>query len=90
MCMGALASQPSTTQVLYSATGREPATAALTALRPIAVGEEMCQAYIDAASAPTQLRRQRLLAQFGFLCTCSLCADAAGRAQGGDGKLKEP
>jgi hypothetical protein len=60
--------------VRYSATGREAAVAQLTAIRSIAEGEELCQAYIDAGAAPTRIRRARLQAQFGFVCRCALCA----------------
>ena len=49
------------------------------ALRPIAVGEELCHSYTD-LSSPTEIRQQKLRAIYGFECRCSRCSASAAPA----------
>jgi len=45
---------------------------ALVAIRPIAAGEEVLLSYVD-ETWPGELRRRKLLWDYGFLCTCPAC-----------------
>jgi SET and MYND domain-containing protein len=53
------------------------AAAILRALKPIAAGDELTISYIDRASDRYE-RRQQLLSQYFFTCSCSRCSGPAG------------
>mmetsp|Transcript_44898 Transcript_44898/g.129906 ORF Transcript_44898/g.129906 Transcript_44898/m.129906 type:complete len:94 (+) Transcript_44898:147-428(+) len=44
------------------------------ALRPLAAGEEVLQAYVD-EDMDRKWRRKRLLLDYGFECNCTKCED---------------
>ena len=57
------------------------------AVRDIAKGEEITISYSD--SSPSKIRRDRLLRDFGFECTCSLCSLPATERMRSDDRLEE-
>lgn len=66
---------------LYYRFNETTLTLTLFALRDIAQGEELSYSYLDPLSTPLQKDRHAALrSQWGFTCTCPICADPNSRA----------
>ncbi|KAK4163722.1 hypothetical protein QBC43DRAFT_212165 [Cladorrhinum sp. PSN259] len=61
---------------------------AVTAFRDILPGEEITISYV-AHNLPSQPRQSRLLAQWGFSCTCSLCSSSPPLLEASDARRRE-
>lgn len=49
------------------------------AIENIKQGEELCHSYLDQCM-PTEQRQLQFMQQYGFSCTCGLCAEVEGRS----------